>query len=62
MHGHFETLLSIIVAQPDIPLDQIEILSEAERIQQSASRIAREEYNYSRFKNVKPRAVALSED
>jgi len=62
MHRHFETLLSIVVAQPDVPLDQIEILSEAERIQQSASRIAREEYNYSRFKNVKPRAVALSED
>jgi amino acid adenylation domain-containing protein len=62
MHGHFETLLSIIVAQPDVLLDQIEILSEAERIQQSARQIAREEYNYSRFKSVRPRAGALSKD
>jgi non-ribosomal peptide synthetase component F len=62
MHGHFETLLSVIVAQPDVPLDQIEILSEAERIQQAARHTAREEYNYSRFKSVRPRAGALSED
>src|SRR5262249_29670695 len=33
MHEHFEALLSNIVAQPDAPLDKLEMLSEAEREQ-----------------------------
>jgi hypothetical protein len=62
MHGHFETLLSNIVARPDALLDKIEMLSEAERAQQDQKRIIHEKYNYNRFKSVEPRAVALSED
>jgi len=62
MHSHFETLLSSIVARPDTPLDELEMLSEAEKAQQAINRAIREEYNYSRFKSVKPRAVVLSED
>jgi hypothetical protein len=62
MHKHFETLLSIVVDRPDALLDEIDILSEAERAQQAANRNLRQEYNYGRFKNVKPKAVALSED
>jgi non-ribosomal peptide synthetase component F len=62
MHGHFETLLSNIVARPDALLDKIEMLSEAERAQQTQKRISHEKYHYNRFKSVEPRAVALSED
>jgi non-ribosomal peptide synthetase component F len=62
MHGHFETLLSNIIARPDAPLDKLEMLSESEKTQQTIRRTNRKEYNYSRFKSVKPRAVALSED
>jgi non-ribosomal peptide synthetase component F len=61
-HSHFETLLSSIVTRPDAPLDELEILSEAERTQQSLNRAGLKEYNYSRFKSAKPKAVALSED
>jgi hypothetical protein len=62
MHGHFETLLSSIVAQPDTPLDGLEILSEAEKTQQAENRIVRRESNYNQFKNVKPVVVTLSEE
>jgi hypothetical protein len=62
MHGHFETLLSSIVAQPDTPLDGLEILSEAEKTQQAENRIVSGERNYNQFKNVKPVAITLSED
>jgi amino acid adenylation domain-containing protein/non-ribosomal peptide synthase protein (TIGR01720 family) len=62
MHGHFETLLSSIVARPHARLDELEMLSEAERAQQSLSRASRDEYNQSRFRSVKPRAIAQSEE
>jgi amino acid adenylation domain-containing protein len=61
MHGHFETLLFSIVARPDAPIDELEILTEAERSQQAINQAARREFNYSRFKSVKPRAIPLSE-
>jgi non-ribosomal peptide synthetase component F len=62
MHSHFETLLSSIVARPDAPLDELELLSEAERTRQATVRAVREEYDYSRFKSVKPRVIALPEN
>jgi Condensation domain len=62
MHGHFETLLSSIAARPDAMLDELEVLGETERAQHAISRAVREEHNYSRFKSLKPRIVALSED
>jgi amino acid adenylation domain-containing protein len=62
MHGNFETLLSSIVAQPDTPLDGLEMLSEAEKTQQAENRIVHRESNYNQFKNVKPVAITLSED
>jgi amino acid adenylation domain-containing protein len=62
LHRHFETLLSNIVARPDAPLDELEMLSEAERLGRAIDSVVREERNYSRFKSVKPRAVALTED
>ena len=39
-----------------------EMLSEAERAQKDINRVIREERSYSRFKSVKPKAIALSED
>jgi acyl carrier protein len=62
MHSHFETLLSSIVARPDAPLDELETLDEAERARQAIDLAAREEHSYSRFKSIKPRAIALSDD
>jgi amino acid adenylation domain-containing protein len=61
MHGHFETLLFSIVARPDAPIDELEILTEAERAKRAINQAARREFNYSRFKSVKPRAIPLSE-
>jgi len=57
MHGHFETILSSILTRPDARLDELEMLSAAEREQQSTDRAIRKEHNYSRFKNVKPKRV-----
>jgi non-ribosomal peptide synthetase component F len=62
MHGHFEALLSSIVARPDAPLDELEMLSEVERAQQAANKAIREEYASHRFESVKPKAFALSEE
>jgi acyl carrier protein len=59
MHGHFETLLFSIVAWPDAPLDELEMLSEAERTQLAIQKASREEFNYHRFKSVKPKAISL---
>jgi amino acid adenylation domain-containing protein len=61
MHGHFETLLFSIAARPDAPIDELEILTESERSRQAINQAARREFNYSRFKSVKPRAIPLSE-
>jgi len=61
MHSHLETLLFSIVARPDAPLDELEMLSEAERSRQAINRTIREEHNYSRFKSVRPRTVTLTE-
>jgi acyl carrier protein len=61
MHSHFETLLYSIVTRPNSPLDELEMLSEAERERQAASRSIREEHNYSKFKSVKPRTIAIPE-
>lgn len=62
IHCHFETLLSNVIAQPDARLDELEMLSETERARQAANRSMREEYNYSKFKSVKPKAITLSSD
>jgi non-ribosomal peptide synthetase component F len=62
LHNHFETLLSSVVARPNSPLDELEMLSEAERAQQTINRAIRKEYDYSRFKSVKPKVVVTTED
>ncbi|HKX31463.1 MAG TPA: condensation domain-containing protein, partial [Blastocatellia bacterium] len=62
MHAHFETLLFSIMARPDAPLDELEMRSEAERAQQLSGQAAREEHRYRKFKSVKPKAIAISND
>lgn len=62
MHGHFETLLSNIVARPDAQVDELEMLSDNELAQQAVDRAVSKKHNYSRFKRVKPKAVILSKD
>ena len=62
LHDHFEALLFSIAARPDAPLDALEMLSAAARAEQAANSLVREERHYSRFKSVKPKAVALLED
>jgi hypothetical protein len=62
LHSQFETLLSNVVASPNARLDELEILSEAEKAQRAVRRSIREESNYSKFKSVKPKAVILPEE
>ncbi|MBD1837880.1 non-ribosomal peptide synthetase [Coleofasciculus sp. FACHB-501] len=59
LSAHFETLLNSIVAQPDTRLNRLEILTEAEKKQQAMQEIKREKSNFSKFKNIKPKAVTL---
>ncbi|MBD2741475.1 non-ribosomal peptide synthetase [Coleofasciculus sp. FACHB-1120] len=59
LSAHFETLLNSIVAQPDTRLNPLEILTEAEKKQQAMQEIKREKSNFSKFKNIKPKAVTL---
>jgi alpha-ketoglutarate-dependent taurine dioxygenase len=54
---HFETLLGSIVADPEARLDELEILSPAEREQLEAEKRRRRETNIKRFKSTQPRAV-----
>src|SRR5262249_4634114 len=59
---HFETLLAGIVARREAPLDELEMLSKAERSQRTASRAVREKYHSNRFDSVKPKAVAILDE
>ncbi|MEP0858568.1 amino acid adenylation domain-containing protein [Trichocoleus sp. DQ-U1] len=59
LSAHFETLLNSIVTQPDTRLNRLEILTEAEKKQQAMQEVKREKTNFSKFKNIKPKAVTL---
>ncbi|MFE1744012.1 amino acid adenylation domain-containing protein [Coleofasciculus sp. H7-2] len=59
LSAHFETLLNSIVAQPDTRLNRLEILTEAEKKQKAMQEVKREKSNFSKFKNIKPKAVTL---
>ncbi len=61
MSNRFETLLSSIVAQPDSRLKTLEILPEAEKQKQAMQEVKRKESNFSKFKSVQPKVVALPE-
>ncbi|MEG4248120.1 amino acid adenylation domain-containing protein [Microcoleus sp. Pol10D4] len=57
--NRFETLLGSIVAQPDSRLNTLEILTEAQKQKQAMQELKREKSNFSKFKSVKPKPVAL---
>ncbi|MEG3833750.1 amino acid adenylation domain-containing protein [Microcoleus sp. Z1_C3] len=59
MSNRFETLLGSIVAQPDSRLNTLEILTEAQQQKQAMQELKREKSNFSKFKSVKPKPVAL---
>ena len=59
MSGRFETLLNSIVAEPETRLNNLEILTEAEKKQQAMQEVKREKLNFSKFKSVKPKVVTL---
>ncbi|MEG4490497.1 amino acid adenylation domain-containing protein [Microcoleus sp. D3_18_C4] len=59
MSNRFETLLASIVAQPDSRLNSLEILTEAQKQEQAMQELKREKSNFSKFKSVKPKPVAL---
>jgi amino acid adenylation domain-containing protein len=59
MSNRFETLLGSIVAQPDSRLNTLEILTEAQKQKQAMQELKRETSNFSKFKSVKPKPVAL---
>jgi len=59
MSSRFETLLNSIVAQPETRLNNLEILTEAEKEQQAMQEVKREKLNFSKFKSVKPKVVTL---
>ncbi|MEG4028409.1 MULTISPECIES: amino acid adenylation domain-containing protein [unclassified Microcoleus] len=59
MSNRFETLLGSIVAQPDSRLNTLEILTEAQKQKQAMQELKREKSNFSKFKSVKPKVVAL---
>ncbi|MBW4649607.1 MAG: amino acid adenylation domain-containing protein [Kastovskya adunca ATA6-11-RM4] len=59
MSGHFEMLLSSIVAQPDTPIKTLEMLSETEKQQQLLAQEQRKKTKFNKFKSVKPKAVSL---
>lgn len=59
MSNRFETLLGSIVAQPDSRLNTLEILTEAQKQKQAMQELKREKSNFSKFKSVKPKPVAL---
>ncbi|MEG4404822.1 amino acid adenylation domain-containing protein [Microcoleus sp. MON2_D5] len=59
MSNRFETLLGSIAAQPDSRLNTLEILTEAQKQKQAMQEVKREKSNFSKFKSVKPKVVAL---
>ncbi len=57
--GHFKTLISSIVAQPDARLNTLEILTEIEKRQKFIEQEQREKASFKKFKSVKPQVVTL---
>jgi amino acid adenylation domain-containing protein len=62
MSGHFETLLSSIVAQPDARINSLEMLTDAEKEQQAVKKRQQKASKLKKFMAVQPKAVDLSQD
>ncbi|MBC6430914.1 hypothetical protein FM036_08780 [Nostoc sp. HG1] len=59
MTEHFATLLQSIVAQPDARINNLEMLTAAEKEQQIMAEIKQEQGKLKKFMKVKPKAVKL---
>lgn len=59
MSSCFETLLNSIVAKPETRLNNLKIITEAEKRQQAMQEVKGEKLNFSKFKSVKPKVVTL---
>ena len=59
MSERFVTLVRAILAQPDAPLDQLEIRSEAERNEQLLESRKLKESKFKKFKTASPKPVSL---
>jgi amino acid adenylation domain-containing protein len=61
MSKHFETLVSKVIAEPDVQLvDALEMLAEAERRQTVVDKKERRDSKLKQFMNVSPRPVGVS--
>ncbi|MBD2040238.1 non-ribosomal peptide synthetase [Microcoleus sp. FACHB-672] len=57
--ARFVTLLTSIVTQTDTRLNNLEIITEAEKQKQAMQEVKREKGNFSKFKTIKPKALSL---
>ncbi|MEH2060573.1 MAG: amino acid adenylation domain-containing protein [Nostoc sp.] len=59
MTGHFQTLISSIISQPDARIGSLEMLTEAERKQQAIQKKERRAFNQKKLLGITPKAVNL---
>ncbi|MEW6735924.1 MAG: condensation domain-containing protein, partial [Acidobacteriota bacterium] len=61
MLSHYETLLESVVIAPDTRIDILEMLSEAERVEQAKKREERRESKVKKLMGIKPKPVTVSQ-
>jgi non-ribosomal peptide synthetase component F len=61
MHGHYETLLSSIVANPEAQLSAHEMLTGEERQRAQERERERQQSRLTKFRNVKPKPVRMGQ-
>jgi non-ribosomal peptide synthetase component F len=59
MHGHFETILQNVLAQPDQPLSEIEMLTEDEKRQQLVQEQEQLESNALVLKTIRRKGISM---
>jgi acyl carrier protein len=59
--GRLRALLAGLVADPDRPIDELDLRSEEERRHRTASEESRQRRTFGKFKQVKPKSIQLGE-
>jgi len=59
MQGHFETILQNVLAQPDTPLSEIEMLTEDEKNQQFVQKRERLESNALVLRTIRRKGISV---
>jgi amino acid adenylation domain-containing protein len=62
MSANFETMLDSVVAQPEAPLDSLEMLSPSERAKIALEEQSREDSKYKKLINITPKAIRVKGD